>query len=107
MQVEVRSGSWIDAIRFTYGANPAPWRGGEGGEAKPALTLASNEWITQAWVRSGGFIDEIRFFTNRGRYWSSSGDTTRSGDMGSLASPCPAGVYRWVDCGRCTAHAMA
>jgi hypothetical protein len=93
----VRSGSWIDGIRFTYGSTPAPWRGnGNGGGAKPAFTLANDEWITQAWVRSGAYVDEIRFYTTKGRYWSTSGDTTQSGDIGALASPCPAGAYRWV-----------
>lgn len=106
-QVEVRSGSWIDAIQFTYGTTATPWRGGTGGGLKPAFVLGSNEWITQAWVRSGAYIDEIRFLTNTGRYWSSSGDTSQSGDMGGLASPCPSGAYRWVQgAGRFAAAAM-
>lgn len=95
-QIDVRAGSWIDAIRFKYGSSFTAWRGGSGGEAKPSFTLASNEYITQAWVRGGGFVDEIRFITNKGRYWSTSGDTTQAGDMGSLASPCPSGAYRWA-----------
>lgn len=92
----MRSGSWIDGIRFTYGSTTPQWRGNANGANTPAFTLASDEWVTQAWVRSGAFVDEIRFLTSRGRYWSTSGDTTQSGDMGALASPCPAGAYRWV-----------
>lgn len=96
VQIKVRSGSWIDAIRFTYASTNTPWRGNNsGGDEKPSLTLAANEWITQAWVRSGAFVDEVRFLTNTGRYWSTSDDTTQSGSVGLLASPCP-GAYRYV-----------
>jgi hypothetical protein len=97
----VRAGSWIDGIQFQYGTQLSPWRGGTGGELKFPLVLNSNEWITQAWVRFGGFIDEIRFNSNTGRYWSTSGDTTQAGDMGVLASPCPLNAYGEYYC-RCS-----
>jgi len=97
LQFEARSGSWIDGIRVKYGATFTAWRGSStGGDPRPALILASDEWIQQAWVRSGAYVDEIRFITSKGRYWSSSGDTTQSGDWGMMASPCPASAYRWV-----------
>lgn len=96
-QVDVSSGSWIDAIRITYGGTPTPWRGG-GGQVqdgnKDPLKLAKGEFITRAFVRSGAYVDEIRFVTSQGRYWSTSGDTSSAGDMGALASPCPDGAYK-------------
>ncbi|WIA36026.1 hypothetical protein OEZ86_007387 [Tetradesmus obliquus] len=99
IEVRASAGWWIGAVRFTYGTTAAPWRGNSA-TANPALTLAANEWITQAWVRSYYYVNEIRFFTSRGRYWSTSGDTKQSGDMGTLASPCPAGAYRRASTGQ-------
>lgn len=138
-RIDVRAGSWIDALRVSYGGTPTPWRGGRGGGERPSLVLAADEFITRASVRAGarrqfmhacmhqcmavdrerwpaaacsrhtqpclpahcclplccapgGFVEEIRFTTNKGRTWSTSGDT--SGDPGLLASPCPQGAYR-------------
>lgn len=99
MQVDARSGFWIDAIRFSYGTSSPTWRGGNGGTTRPALVLGPDEWIAQAWVRTVDhkgtkFVSDIEFITNTGRTWSSSDRTTRGDDRGVLASPCPLDGYR-------------
>ncbi|KAF6264609.1 hypothetical protein COO60DRAFT_1483401 [Scenedesmus sp. NREL 46B-D3] len=94
--VNVRAGWWIDAIQFKYGTTTTPWRG-DSGSARPSLDLAPNEWISQAWVVSGGYVDEICFITNRGRYWSTIDDASNPSHPDLvMASPCPANAHRWA-----------
>ena len=43
-------------LQVTYRATNSPWHGGQGGDQR-VFTLASDEYISQAYVRSGGFVD--------------------------------------------------
>ena len=92
--VAVRSGSWVDAIQFSFDGSPAPMHGGTGGSLRDPLSLAADEYITQAWVGLNSmYVEEIRFVTNTGRDWTSDWFSSYR-NPSLIASPCPVGAYR-------------
>lgn len=68
-EVRVWHAGFIDAIQFVYligGVRvEAPKHGGEGGKLD-SFTLQPGEYITHVQGRAAGFIDHLRFFTNKG-----------------------------------------
>lgn len=68
--VQVRSGQYVDAIRFRY-RNPrtgqhrfTEWFGGSGGTDRGLFELSPGEKITRIDACSGTFLDSVKFTTN-------------------------------------------
>lgn len=62
--VEVRHGTYIDAIQVTYGATQQPRHGGSGGMLD-AFDLVSGERIIVVFGRWGRYLDQIGFVSVR------------------------------------------
>ena len=73
IQVNIRSGSYVDAIEFLYRKpNGQSFSGGvHGGSGGTAATfkLAPNEWIVRVDGRSGTYVDQLKFTTNLGNVY--------------------------------------
>ncbi|NRP19986.1 hypothetical protein LPJGGPFB_03245 [Ensifer adhaerens] len=67
-EIGLSTGSFVDAIYINGVRN-----GGQGGIETPRLVLSSDEIITSMEVRSGGYIDYLKFTTNKGRWIAGGG----------------------------------
>ena len=70
--ITIRSGQYVDSITINDTR-----LGGPKGEDDATLALESNEWVVRVEVRSGDYIDYIKFITNKGR--TISGGTDNKG----------------------------
>jgi hypothetical protein len=73
--IRVRAGEFIDGIQFCYTRKGqsfnAPPHGGSGG-SEYEFRLNSGEYIIRVEGRSGKYVDQLRFITNKGNCSSSS-----------------------------------
>jgi hypothetical protein len=65
--IRLRAGNGIDAIQVNYGGTWGPIRGNPSGGQPYSFDLAADEHIVTVRGRSGQFIDQLIFFTNKGR----------------------------------------
>ncbi|CDW88448.1 UNKNOWN [Stylonychia lemnae] len=67
--IEIRAGSIVNGLQFTYGTVTAQPHGGYG-QRLNYINLASGEKIVKVFIRAGDLLDGIGFVTNTGkRYW--------------------------------------
>jgi hypothetical protein len=66
VKIYVWSGEFVDAIQVEYQDQKDKKYGGNGGE-KHKFKLKEGEYIKKVEVRSGSWIDSIKFITNTGR----------------------------------------
>jgi len=64
--INVRHGERIDNIAVNYAGGTQVKHGGNGGSLS-TFTLDPDEWITKITGRSSGRVNQLRFFTNKGR----------------------------------------
>ncbi len=60
--IGLRSGSYVDQITINGVSH-----GGNGGADRGVLTLEPGEYVNDILVRSGKYVDFVKFTTNRGR----------------------------------------
>lgn len=87
-RIRVRHGGVVDLIELFYDGTSAGAHGNRTGGSESVLDLADDEWVVQASGRSGLFVDQIRFTTNKDRTIGGGGDG---------GTPFSSGRTRWVD----------
>ena len=85
-RIEIRHGGYVDALQLTWEMEDGsrvqgPWRGGGGGNLTQ-LELDPGETIVKITGRSGAYVDQLTFYTNKGRmlgpYGGSGGPSLRT-----------------------------
>lgn len=65
--ITIRYDSVIEKITVKYKDGPECSHGGDGGIAADPFILQDDEWITEIRGRSGRLLDQLQFFTSKGR----------------------------------------
>jgi hypothetical protein len=73
--IRLRAGNRIDAIQVNYGGIWGPLRGNPSGSQPYSFDLDADEYIIAVRGRSGQFIDQLIFYTNKGRVFGPYGGT--------------------------------
>ena len=90
-EITIRSGNFIDSIKFSYRYNNTllgKSHGGGGGQAS-TFKFKKGEYITEMGGRSGKYVDSIYIRTNKGRHkkWGGSGGGSSFRFRGTKESP--------------------
>ena len=68
-EIGLDSGGYVDPLRINNVAH-----GGSGGQDRGSLVLGTNEYISNVYVRAGGYVDHLKFTTNLNRTLEGGGD---------------------------------
>lgn len=68
-EIGLSAGMYVDQIRINGNSH-----GGSGGDDQGSIVLADDEYICKVDIRSGVFIDNVRFTTNKGNTIGGGGD---------------------------------
>jgi hypothetical protein len=97
IQINFRSGSYVDNIQFVYNAGSLPSHGGGGGSPSTfLLDHASGEFITGISGRYGDYVDSLTVQTNKPRTFTVGG----SGGSASYTYTAPPGFQIAATVGR-------